>query len=138
VTDINWDLIQRLAEKPHKHLNIVDGATYGLLVDGVFDHASHGVSEVMTETRTVQHLLDLAGIPEGEGYSAHIDARVFLLWTRLNAAEDRLARIDSWHSREKTDGGMVGDFCTECGNRWPCDTSRMADGTYVDEDDEAA
>lgn len=48
-------------------------------------------------------------------------------------AGDRLQRISSWHSRETADGGMVGDFCVECGHRWPCDTRRMADGTYQDE-----
>jgi hypothetical protein len=129
---INWTLLQKLAEKPHKHLNIVEGATYGLMIDGKFDTGNSGIGEVMQEARTVQHLCDLARVPEGEGYSAHIDARVFLLLTRLNSAEDRLARIDAWHARETTDEGMVGDFCTECGTRWPCDTRRMADGTYVD------
>jgi hypothetical protein len=29
---------------------------------------------------------------------------------------------------------MVGDLCTECGTKWPCDTRRLADGTYVDPD----
>ncbi len=136
MTDVNWTLIQHLAEKPHKHLNIVEGATYGLLVDGTFDNACNGVGEVMTEARTVQHLCDLAGIPEGESYRAHIDARVFLLWSRLIAANERLGRIESWHFRETADGGMVGDFCVECGTKWPCDTRRMAEGTYVDPDEE--
>lgn len=49
-------------------------------------------------------------------------------------AGDRLQRIGTWHSRETAPGGMVGDYCTECGNRWPCDTRKMADGTYVDQD----
>lgn len=47
-------------------------------------------------------------------------------------AGDRLQRIAAWHARETAPGGMVGDFCTECGTRWPCDTRRMADGTYED------
>ena len=47
-------------------------------------------------------------------------------------AGDRLQRIASWHSRETADGGMVGDFCIECGLRWPCETRRMADGTHED------
>lgn len=50
-------------------------------------------------------------------------------------AGDRLQRISTWHSRETGPAGLVGDFCTECGERWPCDTRRMADGTYVDPDD---
>lgn len=132
--EINWTLIQELAAKPHKHLNIVEGAQYGLMVDGVFDVACNGVNEVMEEARTVQHLCDLAGVPEGEGaYAPHIDARVYLLLVGRNALRERLDRIISWHSRESGPGGMVGDFCTECGEKWPCDTRRMADGTYVDE-----
>ena len=47
-------------------------------------------------------------------------------------AGDRLQRIVAWHSRESAHGGLVGDYCMECGHRWPCDTRRMADGTYVD------
>lgn len=38
----------------------------------------------------------------------------------------------AWHDRETAEGGMVGNFCTECGNRWPCDTRLTADGTYVE------
>lgn len=62
MSEINFRLLTDLAAKPHKHLNIVDGERYGVMVDGVFD--------------------------------------------------------------------------TECGNRWPCDTSKLADGTYRDEDSE--
>lgn len=132
--EVNWTLIEQLAVKPHKHLNIVEGAQYGLLVDGVFDTACNGVAEVMAEARTVQHLCDLAGIPEGEGaYEPHIDARVYRLVAEVLALRERLSRIDGWHCRETGPGGMVGDFCVECGAVWPCDTQRMASGTYVDE-----
>ena len=133
---INWTLIQQLAEKPHKHLNISSDVTYGLMrADGIFVTGNGGVGEVMQEARTVQHLCDMAGIPEGRVYDAHIDARVYqLLIARLRLAE-RLDRIGSWHSRETAEGGMVGDFCVDCGQRWPCDTRRMADGSYVDPDE---
>lgn len=131
---VNWDLIQTLAAKPHKHLHINDGATYGLMVDGKFQDGCGGVGEVMEEARTVQHLCDLAGIPEGMSYRAHIDARVFLLVARCNDAMERLDRIRGWHSRETGPAGTVGDYCNECGTRWPCDTRRMADGTYDDEE----
>lgn len=47
-------------------------------------------------------------------------------------AGDQLQRIAGWHARETAPGGMVGDFCVECGTRWPCDTRKMADGTYVE------
>lgn len=45
-------------------------------------------------------------------------------------AGDRLQRIAAWHSRETANGGLVGDYCVECGNRWPCETRRMADGEH--------
>lgn len=50
-------------------------------------------------------------------------------------AGDRLQRISAWHSREKGPVGTVGDYCTECGCRWPCDTRRIADGVYDEEKD---
>lgn len=51
---------------------------------------------------------------------------------------ERLDRIVSWHSRESGQGGLVGDYCNECGHRWPCETRRMAEGTYVDEENDDA
>lgn len=42
----------------------------------------------------------------------------------------RVARIMGWHSQ-------VGGFCEECETRWPCDTHRMADGSYIDPDDDS-
>jgi hypothetical protein len=134
VTVINWRLIQELAGKPHKHLNIVEGAQYGLMVDGVFSVACNGVCEVMCEARAVQHLCDLAGVPEGEGADApHIDARVFLLVAEVVELRERLARIAGWHSRENAEGGMVDDFCVECQTKCPCDTQRLAVGTHEGE-----
>jgi hypothetical protein len=129
---INWSLLESLAVKPHKHINIVNGAQYGLMIDGVFDPACQGVGEVMEEARTVQHLCDLAGIPEGFNYSAHIDARVWLMLAEFTAMRERLDRIAGWHARESGPAGTVGDLCTECEQRWPCDTRRMADGTHPD------
>lgn len=129
---VNWDLLQRLAATPHKHLNIVEGERYGLMVNGVFDTACNGVGEVMQEARAVQHLCDLAGIPEGWADSAHIDARVFLLMLDVLALRERLARIASWHSLETGPSGTVGLYCIECGVRHPCETRRMADGTHED------
>jgi hypothetical protein len=52
----------------------------------------------------------------------------------LSASGGRLDRIGDWHARETGPAGTVGDYCRECGHRWPCDTRRMADGTYVDEE----
>lgn len=135
--DINWTLIQELSAKPHKHLNIAEGEQYGLMIDGRFEDCCNGVNEVMQEARTAHHLCDMAGIPEGDGYSAHIDARVFLLVREAGELNDRLARIAEWHARETAPGGMVGDYCTECMTRWPCDTRRMADGSWTEADNEA-
>jgi hypothetical protein len=133
-TEVNWSLIQRLAIKTHKHLNIDDNAQYGAVRDGVFDSGNNGVGEVMQEARTVHHLLDLAGVPEGEGYSAHVDARAYLLVVEVIELRDRLARIADWHSRETGPAGTVGDFCNECGQKWPCETHRMATGVHEDGD----
>jgi hypothetical protein len=132
MSEINFPLLTKLAAKPHKHLNIVAAGRYGVMVDGVFDTGNDGIGEVMEEARAVQHLCDLAGISEGLGYSAHIDARVYLLLVDRMQLRERLDRIATWHSRESGPGGMVGDYCTECGERWPCDTRRMADGTHED------
>lgn len=130
---INWDLLQHLAERPHKHLNIAEGEQYGLMVDGVFYTGNNGIGEVMEEARTVQHLCDLAGIAEGLSYDAHIDARVYLLVREVQRLRERLDRIGTWHSRETGEGGTVGDFCNECESRWPCATSLMAAGTHREE-----
>jgi hypothetical protein len=51
-------------------------------------------------------------------------------------AGDRLQRIAAWHSRETAEGGLAGDYCNECGYRWPCETWRMADGTHEDLEEE--
>lgn len=57
------------------------------------------------------------------------------LLTQALDTGDRLQRISTWHGRETGPGGMVGDYCIECETRWPCDTRKMADGTYTDDDD---
>jgi hypothetical protein len=49
---------------------------------------------------------------------------------RINIdGRERLERIATWHVRES--GARR---CTECGHVWPCDTRRMADGTWTEED----
>ena len=53
----------------------------------------------------------------------------------FRAAEDaqrRLRLIAALHERQSEWAGMQGDFCAECGDRWPCNTRKLADGTYVD------
>lgn len=63
-----------------------------------------------------------------------LEANVFRLMRRTLNAEEKLARIGDWHVRESGPAGMVGDYCTECDKVWPCDTRRMIDGTYEEED----
>lgn len=132
---VNWDLLSRLAGKTHPHLNITEGAVYVQVLDGVQDDCCGGIGEVLQEARTVQHLCDMAGVPQGLGYDAHIDARVYLLLAEVLRLRDRMARLVDWHSREAGPAGTVGDFCVECGERWPCDTRRMASGTYEQEEE---
>lgn len=129
MSEINWTLINELHKKPHPLLNIRDDHRHECCpYDG----------EVIQEARTVHHLLDMAGIPRGTGYSSDADARTFLLLAEVVALRERLDRIAGWHSRETGPAGTVGDYCIECGVRWPCDTRRMADGTYEDETPAAA
>ena len=128
MAEINWTLINDLRGKPHPLINH-DPARFPA-------HArcdSIGCGEIVGEARIAHHLLDLAGIPRGHGYSSDIDARTYLLLAEVIDLRERLDRITGWHSRETGPGGMVGDFCNECGHVWPCDTQRMAEGTYVDE-----
>lgn len=133
---INYTLIADLATKPHPLLNIVDGGEYLLRINGELDRCNNGVNEVMHEARTAHHLLDMAGIPHGEGYAQDLDARTWQLVVKVQGLEERLSRLVAWHSREAGPGGTVGDYCTECGNRWPCDSRRMAEGSYVDPEDD--
>lgn len=130
--EINFTLLGELSKRPHKLLNMPDGQIYGALIDGVFSDCLGGVGEVMQEARNVHHLLDLAGVPEGFGYSSDIDARVYLLLLDVQRLAERLDRIASWHSRETAPGGLVGHYCVECVSHWPCETRRMADGSHED------
>lgn len=109
IDDVNWALLKRLENKPHPSV------------------------EDISKDNVIHHLLDLAGIPKVLDHNDDTDARVYLAATTINRLKERLDRIISWHSRESAGGGMIGDFCVECGNRWPCDTRKMAEGTYSDE-----
>ena len=124
---INWDLINSLATKPHPLLNIADD-----LEKQIRETPIAWTGEVFQEARSAHHLLDMVGIPRGDGYSSNVDCRTYVAITEIIGLRERLDRIAGWHARETADGGMVGDFCTECGERWPCETRRMADGTHED------
>jgi hypothetical protein len=124
--EINWALIQQLHTRPHPLLNIADDFSEQLR-----SIPEAWVGEVFQEARTAHHLLDLAGIPRGHGDSSDLDARTYLLAAEALNMRVRLDRIADWHARETGDAGMVGDYCTECGNTWPCDTNRLATGGEV-------
>ena len=124
---INYRLLERLAVRPHPLLNIAED-----FETQIREIPLAWTGEVFTEARTAHHLLDMIGIPHGEGYAQHLDARTWQAVMAVNGLRDRLDRISMWHSRETAEGGMVGDFCVECGLRWPCETRRMADGSHKD------
>lgn len=124
---INYILLGELATKPHPLLNIEDDFEAQIRSIPIAWSA-----EVFAEARTAHHLLDMVGIPHGAGYAQDLDSRTWLAIAKINKLRGQLDRIATWHARETADGGMVGDFCTECGDRWPCETRRMADGTHED------
>jgi len=79
----------------------------------------------------------IAAVATEDGGASHLTyGDVTYLFRELLDARERLDRIAGWHSRETGPAGTVGDYCTECGELWPCDTRRMAEGTYVDLDDD--
>lgn len=82
------------------------------------------------QIRAAHHLLDFVKIPQcdADDVLRDIDARVFIAVMELNAAYIRLDRIGGFHSRETGAHGTVGDFCVECGERWPCETRRIVNG----------
>lgn len=127
---INYDLLAQLATQPHPLLHIGDDLEAQIRTTPI-----SWTGEVFTEARTVHHLLDLAGIPqrlEGHVYASDLDSRTYLLVMEAFKLRGRLDRIALWHSRTSGPGGRVGDYCTECGQRWPCDTRQMADGSFPD------
>ena len=126
---INFRLLKELRDREHPLLRIVPE---------IVDTYHVGVGEVMHEARTAHHLFDMIDIPHGEGYEHDLDARAYLAIVKILNLRERLDRITTWHARETGSAGMVGDFCIRCGDLWPCDTHRMASGSYIDEEDAPA
>ncbi len=121
---INWALLGELHTKPHPNMDHVPPSDLPL-----------DTLEVLQEALAAQHLLDLAGIPLGERlYDRDLDARVFLAVTEISALRERLDRLGGWHERETGPAGTVGTLCIECGRPWPCDSRRMAEGTYTEDE----
>lgn len=124
---INYELLRALQSRPHPLLHIEDDLDKQLRETPVA-----WLGEVFHQARTVHHLLDMVGIARGTGYACDLDSRAMLAVSEILTLRYRLSQIGDWHVRESAPGGMVGDFCVECGMRWPCDTRRMADGTHED------
>ena len=125
--DMNWELLKELYDRPHPLIRDTD--TTGL---------HYSIAEVLHEAKVVHHLLDLADVPPGYGMdTCDIDARTLIAVRGMMTLRERLARISGWHARETGPAGTVGDFCVECDHRWPCDSRRMADGTYGDDGETA-
>lgn len=79
----------------------------------------------------------VAAVARSDGSTARLTyGHLRALLSAAFEAGDRLQRIATWHSRESGPGGLVGTYCAECGETWPCGTRRMADGTYEDPDDD--
>lgn len=87
------------------------------------------------KTVAVLTAADVAVRAADTAFVAHARTDVPALVAGLLAVCDRLDRIAAWHAREKGPAGTVGDFCVECGKRWPCDTRRMAEGAYGEGDE---
>jgi hypothetical protein len=124
--EVNWPLLESLRDKDHRLANI----------KAETPELPMGVGEVLMEARISHHLLDMAGVPNKNRehpYATDLDARVWLLLDAVIGLRQQRDRLMSWHSRETGPGGTVGDDCNECGTRWPCDTRRLLEGTYVDD-----
>jgi hypothetical protein len=125
---VNWNLLKVVEDRPHPLVNNdwkpPDVADPGWLI------------EMFYRARNVHHLLDLAGVPHGYSLDTRgIDNRTLIAIMAMGNLRERLVRVSGWHARETGPAGTVGDYCTECGHRWPCDSRRMADGTFTEEDD---
>jgi hypothetical protein len=125
-SEINWALILELADRPHPALN--DAIP---LPDDLW-----AVREALTQVKVAHHLLDIARVPRRYSLdTGDIASRTLIAALGMGTLRERLSRIADWHFREQGPAGTVGNDCAECGGAWPCDTRRMADGTYHDDDD---
>jgi hypothetical protein len=127
VEPVNYDLLERLRRRPHPLLDPVfsDGDDYylGEVVEGV-----------MHQSVAAHHLLDVAGVAllphQDEKGATELDARLLRVLLAAMDLQARLGQLAAWHCREARPGGKVGLYCDECGNTWPCDTYKLATGTY--------
>jgi hypothetical protein len=121
LTDADWKLLEHLKGKSHL-----------LIRDLPLPHDPFGgLGEILDSVKVAHHLLDLAGVPRGEIYSAYLDSRVLLLSRQAH----RLHRLADLHQPDRNcdrHGGNSG-FCVECGWAWPCASAQVASGERDDE-----
>lgn len=135
---INWNLLGIFAKRPHPTINteyvrraVQVGKTHGVPYLG----------EIAQENQVSHHLLDMLGVPcpqpsvGGSGHPSDLDARVWRAVAGALDLQERLGRIAGWHSRIEHPHGVVEDVCCECGHGWPCDTRKLADGTWTEDDE---
>lgn len=70
---IDYDALAALAEREHPLLNIMKDTE-----KQIRECPWEWTAEVMGQARTAHHLLDMAQIPQGRGYSSDLDSRVYL------------------------------------------------------------
>lgn len=93
-----------------------------------------GLARVLTAFRDMSPQSYIAAVATADGGTTGVTyGDLLAIMQDLTDVRIRILRIALWHGRETGPGGTVGDLCTECGNRWPCNTRLMADGTYIEE-----
>ncbi len=71
--EIDYDVLAALATRTHPLLNIADDWHQQVL-----ETPEAWIGEVLFQARSVYHLLDMAQIPQGRGYSSDLDSRTYL------------------------------------------------------------
>lgn len=124
-------------ERPATQGNLVDPAKMPPAAQQ--DCAVHlYVGELHQEAYNAHLILDMLGVPglaSEIGGGADLDSRVSVLAQQYAILTDRLDRIAGWHELETGEHGTVGLYCDECGKTWPCDTRKMADGSWTEADE---
>lgn len=73
IYEIDYDLLEKLAVRPHPLLHIEDD--WAEQLRGI---PPEWTGEVLFQARNVHHLLDMAQIPRGISYASDLDSRACL------------------------------------------------------------